>query len=225
MKQSRIKHVFHIENDNMLYIELGKLVKRMEFCGIRFAFPRAAVDQAVTSFVYAQTSEAFEDFSRWCVDVFRKGPDLASKYIGASWINDMTLGAHYLRLQNSSKASGVFELPTHFHLKTENCCLCYLSEENKEPIIFDACVLGQYFGGTFAQPNLPHWEQNRLVDPRGEILRWYESPVDRLKRPLIRDIHIVNIHVHSKQLEKFASSNTTSNVRRLGSLEPRLNSI
>lgn len=206
MNYSGISNVFHIENDNMLYVDLFKLSERMNTCGVKFAIPRAAVNQAVTSFIYVQTSKSMEHFIEWCVNIFRLGPDKAVQYLKTEWINDMTLGAQYLRLYVSSDVVGVYELPTRFYTKSENCCLCYLSKDYSEPIIFDACVLGQYFGGTFGRPNVPHWEENRLVDPRGDILDWQENTENKLKRPYIRGRHIVNIHVHSKQLEKFSSS-------------------
>ena len=205
MNYTGVSNVFHIENDNMLYIDLPRLSERMKICGVRFAFPRAAINQAVTSFIYAETSQAIEHFVRWCVNVFKLGPDMAAKYLNTTWINDMTLGAHYLRLYVSPNTAGVFELPTRFHAKSENCCLCYLSRDSREQIIFDACVIGQYFGGTFSRPNQTHWEENRLFDPRGTVLRWHQDSRDKLKRPFIRDIRIVNIHVHSKQLEQFSS--------------------
>lgn len=208
MKYTGTSNVFHVENDNMIYVDLLQLSKRMNACGVKFSIPRAAIDQAVTSFIYARTAEAIEHFAQWCVHVFRMGPDRAVRYLNTQWINDMTLGAQYLRLYASSGEKGVYELPTRFHTKFENCCLCYLSSDYKGPIIFDACVLGQYFGGTFARPNVPHWEENRLIDPRGNVLEWRMSLQDKLKRPFIRGIRIVNIHVHSKQLEKFSSSTT-----------------
>jgi hypothetical protein len=205
MKKNSEVHVFHIENDNMLYVDLRKLNRRLNKCGVNLAVPRAAVGQAVISFIYIKNFHALEKFVKWCLSVFRLGRSGAMKFLNTSFINDMTLTARYLELRGSlneqSKLSGVYELPTQFTYELQECCLCFLENE---PLIFDACVLGQYFGGTYEKPNASHWETNRLVDPRGETLSW-RSLNPETKVPYIRNRRIANIHVHSKRLEQFSS--------------------
>ncbi len=51
MNHTGVSNVFHIENDNMLYVDLYRLAQRMLVCDVRFAFPKAEKDQAVLSFV------------------------------------------------------------------------------------------------------------------------------------------------------------------------------
>ena len=216
MNQSNTLDVFHLENDNMLYINLKHLTYRMHICDVHFAFPKAAVNQAVTSFVYVHSYAYIEKFVRWCIDVFRRGPKEATSYINNSWLNDMTLGARYLQLNaastTQSRSSGVYELPSTFLTKKNISCLCKPSY-NDEPIIFDACVLGQYFGGTFSQPNNSYWDRDRLVDPRGKVLEWREDKNNRLKMPYIDAVRIINIHVHSKQLPRFFSEGSDQIVK------------
>jgi hypothetical protein len=205
MKKNTQAHVFHLENDNMLYVDLRILAKRMNDCGVNLAVPRAAKDQAVLSFMYVRNVYSLERLVKWWVDVFRLGREDAVKFLNTSYINDMTLTARYLKLRGAtteqSKRSGVYELPTQFVDKVYECCLCFLEGR---PLIFDACVLGQYFGGTYANPNDSFWDSGRLVDPRGEKLSW--RPLNQqMKVPFIRNHLIANIHVHSKRLEQFSS--------------------
>jgi hypothetical protein len=205
MKKTAQMHVFHIENDNMLYVDLHKLNKRMNECGVNLAVPKAAKNQAIISFIYIKNVHALEQFVKWCLRVFHLGRRGAIKFLNTSSINDMTLTARYLELRGStneqSKRSGIYVLPTQFVDKLQECCLCFLESK---PLIFDACVLGQYFGGTYAKPNASHWESNRLMDPRGETLSWrFLNPKTRI--PYIRNQRIANIHVHSKRLEQFSS--------------------
>ncbi|CAM2729959.1 unnamed protein product [Rotaria socialis] len=207
MNQTKLCNVFHMENDNMLYIDLNRLAMRMLECNVSIAIPRAAIDQAVMSFIFVKSSRIMEHFVEWCVNVFRMGPEKAVKFLNTSWINDMTLGARYLQLfatsNEQSKITGVFELPTWINERNESCCLCKMTQN--DAIIFDACVLGQYFGGTFSNPNQKHWEMNRLVDPRGLLLDWRPSEHGAHKHPYIIGIKIANIHVHSKKLARFSS--------------------
>lgn len=205
MKKNDQVHVFHIENDNMLYVDLYKLNKRMKECRVSLAVPKAAKNIAVVSFMYIRSFHALEQLVEWCVRVFHLGRNGAIKFMKSSFINDMTLTARYLDLLGStneqSKTSGVYVLQTEFVDKAQECCLCFLESK---PIIFDACVLGQYFGGTYAKPNVSHWEPTRLMDPRNETLSWRYLN-SQIKIPYIKNQRIANIHVHSKRLEKFSS--------------------
>lgn len=211
--------IFHIENDNMLYIDLKNLSHRMHACGVGFAFPRASMNQAVTSFVYVRSVKDTEKFVKWCIDIFRLGPQGATRYINDSWLNDMTLGARYLQLhafsKRQSELSGVYELPSTFAKAENNHCILQPSN-TEEPIIFDACVIGQYFGGTFSEPNVSYWHHSRLIDPRGKILEWRKDKIDQLKKPFINSLRIVNLHVHSKELKRFSSEGEGQTVRPVG---------
>jgi hypothetical protein len=222
MVKSNLKNVFHMENDNMLYADLKTLSRRMCACSVTFAMPKAAVHLAIVSFIFIHDAWALEQFVRWCIEVFRLGSEKASSYLGTTFINDMSLGARYLDLRAASlsqtKLTGVAMLPAQFYTGEDTPCLwspslqkikyCGGSSSSfieRQKIIVDACVLGQWFGGTFHAPGVPHWEPTRLVDPRGKSLDWRVDAVDHLWRPFIDNISVVNLHIHSKQLEKFAS--------------------
>lgn len=207
INQTGLTNIFHLENDNMLYGNLYQLAVQMHVCNVSLGIARAARSQAIASFVFIRNGKAIEHFVRWFLNVFKMGPKKAIEFMGTPSINDMTLGARYLRLfaasPQQSLKTGVFELPTSFYFDIEPCCLCHIHSNN--PVIFDACVLGQYFGGTHARPDSPHWERNRLVDPRGLLIEWRNSDEDNLRRPYIKNIQIINLHVHSKKLYKFSS--------------------
>jgi len=189
----------------MVYIDLRKLAIKLDHCNIHFAVPRASNDLGVISFAYFKSIKHLEHFLRWCLRILRLGKHRAIKYLNTAYINDMILSGRYIQTWGSStkqsKKTGIYELPTQF-IEDEDCCLCVLDHER---LIFDACVLGQYFGGTYAYPNQSHWEANRLIDPRGMVLEW-KILSGKIKIPYIKSRRIINIHVHSKQLEKFSSA-------------------
>jgi len=204
MNATNTLDVFHIENDNMLYIDPNELIARFYACDVKFAIPKAAEHTAVTSFLYARSAVEIEHFVRFMIEVFRLGRKKAIDFLNTSWINDMTIAGRYLDLyamnDSQSRESGIFELPTQF---SGDFCL---NKARKEPfIIFDACVLGQYYGGRFSVPGIPYWESSRLVDPRGQILDWRRY-TGSFRVPFIRELRIVNLHVHSKVLTSFESN-------------------
>lgn len=207
MNQTGLSNVFHMENDNMMYADLHQLTVRMYECNVSLAMPRVSVDQVVTSFVFIRNSQSIERFAEWSVSIFRMGPEKAIQLLGTSWINDMSLGSRYLQMfaasSEQSTKTGIFELPTRLYSRNESCCICRAS--NQTSIIFDASVLGQYFGGNFENPDASFWAPKRLMDPRGLALEWHSSEFDDLKRPYIKGTQIMNIHVHSKRLERFSS--------------------
>ena len=223
MAKNNLKNVFHMENDNMLYANLKALSRRMCACSVTFAMPKASTAHAIASFVFIHDAWAIEQFVRWCIEVFRLGRQKAISYLGTIWINDMTLGARYLDLRASTlyqtELTGVAMLPAQFYDGKNGPCLwsppskeivrCGGSSTNaveRDRIIFDACVLGQWFGGIHTAPGSQYWLETRLVDPRKKTIEWRKDPIDGLKRPFIDNISVINLHIHSKQLEKFSST-------------------
>lgn len=204
MNMTQRWNVFHMESDNMLYMNLNDLMTRMQACDVHIALPKAAVHTAVASFIYVRNVHAIEHFIRYIIGIFRLGSTKARKLLNTDWINDMTIAGRYIDLHAASaehsKRTGVFELPSQFKVDS-----CISTKSGKDPIIFDACVLGQYYGGRYSKPGIPYWEPSRLLDPRALKLVWKE--IGGKKRvPIILDFRIVNIHVHSKVLALFSSS-------------------
>jgi hypothetical protein len=207
MTVNRKSNVFHIENDNMLYYDLTDLMHRMHACCVYLGLTRASLTQVVFSFLYVRSASILEHFLRFTIEVFRLGRTKAMDYLKTEWINDMTITSQYLDLfaatPEMSKLNGISQLPITFN--STNCCLC-TSNNNAETIIFDARTLGQYFGGDYWHPNVSFWWRNDFIDPRGKLLVWTKTQKGLLI-PFIKDKRIVNLHVHSKQLERFSSRN------------------
>lgn len=216
MNVSNATDVFHIENDNMLYIDLANLTQRIHRCRIYFGLTRASTSQMVLAFIYLRNASTIEHFLQFVLNIFRLNRTLAIDYLKTDWINDMSISSKYAQLFAStlkqSQATGVFLLPTS--LVSANCCLCSIDDGN-ETVIFDARTLGRYFGGDFWEPDNAFWTKEELVDPRNHILLWKELR-NGVQVPYILGFRIANLHVHSKRLERFSSSGrnrTTLNVK------------
>jgi hypothetical protein len=199
-------NIFHIENDNLLYFDLIDLMHRMHTCGIHLGITKASPSQAVFSFLYVRNAGILEHFLRYTVEVFRLGRKKAMDYLKTEWINDMTIAGRYLDLfaatLEKSRATGISQLPVKFD--SINCCLC-TTANNAETIIFDARAIGQYFGGDYWHPGVSFWTKSDFLDPRGELLTCQRTEKGLLI-PYIRGKRIVNIHVHSKNLKRFLST-------------------
>ncbi|CAF2135490.1 unnamed protein product [Rotaria magnacalcarata] len=206
MQATNTSDVFHVENDNMLYMDLVDLTKRMHMCHVYLALARASHSHAVISIAYIRNASTLAHFIRFITDIYRLNRTRAIEHLKTDWINDMTIASRYLELfagtPERSKSSGIYTLPTQ--LTKGNCCLCTLGN-HEEAIVFDARTLGKYFGGDYWLPNSPFWSKEELVDPRGRLLVWNQTSND-LKIPFVNGIRIVNLHIHSKRLELFSSA-------------------
>lgn len=224
MKTFNLVNVFHVENDNLVYFRAVALLQAMDMCEVQLAVPFPAIRVAVVGCAYIRHAEALLPFVEFATNVFMMGRDKAIEYLGTEWINDMTLlGMFY---KENSLSNNVSELPSRVYTSRHQ----YSSEESSEeyflrPVafqegqpfsciaeaipdsIFDSCVIGQYFGGTYHKPGEAFWQEDRQLDPRGKTLWWRQVSLygTEVRIPFIDNMRIHNLHVHSKQLPKFMS--------------------
>jgi len=199
MKNLGLKNVFHMENDNLLYINLNELLKSFQACKLNFGVPFAAKGQAVVSVLFIRDEQYLKDFIQYVISIFKMGRQKAQELLHTSYINDMTITYAYF----VDKRGDIAELPDKFYKRGENCIW------DNAKIIIDACVLGQWFAGTHTNPSGHHYEDNRLVDPRQSQLVWKNSKFGfkelYLRNAEYGEIRVVNMHIHSKELEKYIS--------------------
>ena len=225
MHKLDLQNVIHLENDNLIYSPIGDLIHAMKLCDVRFAVPFPTVGQAVVGSAYFKDAESVMPFVRFATEVFEMGQTKAVEFMGTEWINDMSvLGRFY---KENSLSFLVSELPSKLYANRqkfemvegdENVFLSPLTFREAHPhsciaealpnTIFDSCVLGQFFGGTYGNPSVPHWEDNRQLDPRHMKLWWKQSltiSAVPIRVPFVDNIRILSLHVHSKQLGDFVS--------------------
>ena len=223
MGKLQLRDVIHLENDNLLYSSASDLVSAMQTCDVHLAIPFASVRIAVAGIAYIQAAEALEPFIKFAIRVFEMQPQQAVEYLETEWVNDMSLvGAFYRenvmstriseipskvyknrgREQNASRHAQFLE-PLPFRENHPYNCIA----EALPSTIFDSCVLGQFFGGTFGEPGKQHWQEGRQYDPRGKHLWWRTTQLgnSQVRLPYLDNLRIHNLHVHSKLLQNFAS--------------------
>lgn len=226
MHKLDLDNVIHLENDNLIYARIGDLIHAMQLCDVRFAVPFPTVGQAVVGSAYFKDAQSVMPFVRFATEVFEMGQTKAVEFMGTEWINDMSLLGRFYK--DNSMSFHVSELPSKLYANRqkfatvkgdEDVFLSPLTFREMHPhsciaealpnTIFDSCVLGQFFGGTYGEPSVPHWEESRQLDPRHMKLWWKQSLTTSavpIRVPFIDNIRILSLHVHSKQLTDFVSS-------------------
>ncbi|KAG2381249.1 hypothetical protein C9374_006238, partial [Naegleria lovaniensis] len=177
MKFEKLENVFHLENDNLIYVKLEQVLKALQECSVKFGVPFAEPHQAVVSFMFVQNQEAMLDLIDYILQVFAMGSEKASE-------------------------------------EGQNCIY------DRAGMLFDACVLGQWFAGTHVHPDIPFYQNSRLIDPRNHRLEWRKSRdaslrfkelflVPSANKGSLSAPQVVNLHIHSKRLEKYISPSVT----------------
>ncbi len=220
-----LKNVIHLENDNLIYSKIIELIHAMQLCDVQFAVPFPSVGQAVVGSAYFKDAQSVLPFVRFATEVFEMGQTKAVEFLGTEWINDMSLLGRFYK--DNTMSFLVSELPSKLYTNRqkfdmvegdEEVFLSPLAFRERHPhsciaealpnTIFDSCVLGQFFGGTYGNPSVPHWEESRQLDPRHMKLWWKNSVTSSavpIRIPFVDNIRILSLHVHSKQLTDFVS--------------------
>lgn len=206
--QYKMQNVFHMENDNMLYVNLKDLMSYFQhyYKGIAATFDNDT--RCIPGFLFIRDSTSIQKLAKCfsenpgsndmkVLSIFKNGPD--HKYIDHLPI----IMKAYLKDYNLKSASGLIVINEHLF------CLHY----EKFDSIFDAAAIGQYLGGVdyrlVNSTNGPGFiNESCIFNP--SLLR-YEWHPDLEGRKIPYAIYkktkcrINNLHIHSKQLEKFTS--------------------
>jgi hypothetical protein len=204
----RLHHVLHLENDVMIYFELDPLIPTFMKCfaGIGTTFLRDG--QCIPGIVYIENKERL----RSLMPIFAE--------IGGRGHNDMEIFAYIRQRQGKEVIDLLPVIPTSYldesshlgrPLPHTSDPYRYAAHAEAFNSIFDGAALGQYLGGIdaiFGPPMPGYVNTDSVFDPRRFEYTW---ELDRKGRnvPYIhhagKKYRINNIHVHSKQLEKFKS--------------------
>lgn len=223
MDKLQLRDVIHLENDNLLYSSVSDVVSAMQTCDVHLAVPFVSVRLAVVGIAYIQAAEALKPFINFAISVFEMPAEKAVEYLKTEYVNDMSLlGAFYhenmLSMFISEIPTKVYEArgreldaprdehflePLPFRENHTSSCIA----EALPSTIFDSCVLGQYFGGTFSEPGKQFWQEGRQYDPRDKQLWWHTTQLGnhQIRVPYLDNMRIHNLHVHSKMLLNFTS--------------------
>ncbi len=204
----RLRDVLHLENDVMIYFELDSLIPTFRRCfpGIGVTFLND--NQCIPGIVYIPNKDKLRALM----------PSFAA--LGGIGHNDMAIFV-YIRRQNSKNVIDILpmipksyiEESSHLgmrvpHTSDPSCYAAYTETFNS---IFDGAALGQYLGGRdglFGPPMPGFINGDSVFNPSRFEYTW---ELDRKGRNIPyahhagRKYRINNLHIHSKELEKFKS--------------------
>jgi hypothetical protein len=188
-KQHRLRDIFHIEYDNLVYQDFLPLVPAFQTRAMWCVMD--APTRCIPSFVYWRDADAVFDLL------------LTLLGAGARGENDMTaLATHAHKYPQGVGWLPI--VPDGVGAPPE-----YSAEQGRFGVLFDGAAVGQYIGGVDPR--------NQAGDTCGFInettvfrcdrvrVEWKRG-ADSLYRPYLNDLPLVNLHIHSKDLSRWISN-------------------
>lgn len=207
----QLSNIFHLENDNMLYVNLQELLPifQTQYQGIGATFD--SDERCIAGFIYLPNPDSTKRLAAYFAKQAKYGDF------------DMFVLAHY---KDSTAPSVIDHLPiipdlysTLYPLKSlsgltvKNPAL-FSNHIDLFQSIFDAAAIGQYLGGgdIFYFPSTKPGFINEccIFNPSYFTYQWIEDTEGRrVPYAFLNDksYRINNLHVHSKELFKFSSKN------------------
>jgi hypothetical protein len=199
--------LFHLENDVMLYADLGEMLPHFQSCykGIGATFDND--DRCIPGFVYIANSSALASLATHFAMLAHHG------------LNDMQLLAHFKReggqIDNLPIIMNEYVQVTTLQSSKGHTTLnptAYCKNADRFQSIFDAAAYGQYLGGQdprngASKPGFIN--ESSLVNPTELQYIWLKDAKHR-KVPYAQfkttKWRINCLHIHSKNLEVFSST-------------------
>lgn len=209
MAARSLKRVVHVENDQMLYGSIETVADAADACGIRLAMARTNAEMLTASVLYASRATDLKDMLDFFLDAITQGPERAFRIARSTFVTDMSLSAAYFddALLRPGTARAVRSLPN----TNDGSCLAL-----KSGFFFDAAALSQWCCGNFFEPGrhfsfklefsqVPYWDapfEWRLLEPPNS-----------LRVPIWNGSRAFNLHMHSKQLHLWRSTDSNTSLR------------
>lgn len=205
-KYLKLTHVFHMEHDNLIYVNL---LQYLNFFGKqRIAAVFDNDNRCIPGFLYFSGASALKHITTFIADYAHRG------------LNDMAIIAEYKNVYGSDYVTPLplimpeyadkHSLESTAGHKAQDKTYYYRNFEFFHSI-FDAAALGQYLGGVSplnAVPQPGFINESCVFNPAHFLYVWKKDEAQRLVPYVIFEdkmYRINNLHIHSKQLEKFQS--------------------
>ncbi|MCH9620658.1 MAG: hypothetical protein S4CHLAM20_00590 [Chlamydiia bacterium] len=219
MTQYNEINVFHMEHDNMIYVDLSTILHIFteKYQGIGFTMDNDG--HCVCGFMYIKTKEAMREYAAF-----------AAKTSHINW-GDMETPIHFRRAKPhliaplpiipSEYANDRKILESYHKHRAHDKSLFHTNIEFFNSV-FDAAALGQYLAGTHVQYAAGFINERCIFNPYHFKYEWKLDNKNRRIPYLIykgKRYRINNLHVHSKNLAAFSSN--IEGAYTLGYLDPK----
>ncbi len=193
LMQYDLDHVIHLENDVMIYFELEKMLSAFNFySSVGGTFLNDG--EGVPGIVYIPNKEALHSLMPFFAEM------------GGMGHTDMWI---FGQLRQKKMIQDLPIIPAEYSEKLQR----FAEHVDDFESIFDGAALGQYLGGVdpilcgVPKPGFVNW--NSVFDPRHFEYSWEIDEQGR-RIPYLHFLNkkyrINNLHIHSKELEKFTSN-------------------
>lgn len=188
-KTNNIEEFIHLEYDNLIYSDLEVFKKLPK----SIYFTRVGPSKSSAGFVYCNSLEHFTKFNDSLIQLVNKGINTIAQLTGYGYLSDMeSVELIYRYRQNTVDYLPI--LP--FSPGNENF--------DKLNVLFDGASYGQHIGGTNQKHPPGYAERGHYV---GCAILDQQIEVKFDKTPFViyngKEIPILNLHIHSKNLDKF----------------------
>lgn len=180
MKMNGFADVFHIEYDNLVYLDFTEKLPMFRQKGMWCVLD--AEDRCIPSFVYFKDAAITERLLRCCIEGSSQG------------LNDMQTLATFAHTSDV----GLLPIITNY---CEPIPEKYHEHADAFGFLFDGACVGQYIGGVDPR--------NTPGDTRGFINEKTIFTCDKARvewkegKPWLNSLPLVNLHIHSKDLERW----------------------
>lgn len=219
MAQLDLQRVVHIENDQMIYGSIQEVRGAADTCGVKLALTKLGARLSFAT-IYIRDAPSLKAMLDFILDAISHGTEHAIKVAESRWVTDMSLPAAYL----ATRATALDDTVTTFPPEQDGTCL---AEQSK--FIFDALPLGTWCCGDFNHPraHLTHKMEESYVKYWEKPFEWRgvaEQGVAKgkpLRKPFWNGTRVFNLHMHSKQLHLFRSTDITMNMTAFAEVSER----
>lgn len=226
-----LRNIFHIENDNMVYVDLNAYLPTLRACTVRLATTARELHNVrptmvdgsffVLGFMYIRDEAALRAMLEHFVALLALGERAVVRELRTDQVNDMSLAAHYFIASVERKglaqslAAPITILPEREDLSSgalaqQRCIM------EKTPLVFDNAAIAIWNFGNFHDKkprNELHnaWGAYSRIPAQSYDLSWETIP-GHCRKPVLKNratgkaFGVGSLHVHSKQLEQLLST-------------------
>jgi hypothetical protein len=210
MHTFNLKHVFHLENDVMLYVNLNNLLPQFKeyYPGIAVTFDND--DRCIPGFVYVSDEEAMR---KWAAYFVRKAKDGVPDMVVTALFKDASTPKEidYLPIIMEDYVTTEFLVSRFGHTTKDPMRFCNHFDGFQS--IFDAAAIGQFFDGVDTHIHKKGSKggfinERCLFNPSLLNYVWEADIQGRLVPYAIyndKKYRINNLHIHSKNLAEYKS--------------------
>lgn len=208
MNDYGLQNVFHLEYDNMLYVNLGEILPVFlnQYKGIAATFDND--QRCIPGFIFIPNKEKIDLLAKCFVKYTQSSyNDMQVIAIFKKQSDDNTID--HLPIVSREYVNNEEMISPYKHIPKDKYKYCLNVELFGS--IFDAAAIGQYLGGTHVTPTPGFINESCVFNPSQLTYEWLIDGEGR-KVPFAcyanKKYRINNLHIHSKNLSAFSSLNT-----------------